>query len=61
MPKSCPRIVSISWPAQEEGELDVVPSDVGLGFVMLRHVQAQRRMIARRHAQRRPFPRRRLH
>jgi hypothetical protein len=31
----------------EEGGLDVVPSDVGLGFVMLRHVQAQRRMIAR--------------
>ena len=39
----------------------MVPSDVGLGFVMLRHVQAQRRMIARRHAQRRPFLRRRLH
>ena len=30
--------------------LDVVPSDVGLGFVMLRHIQAQRKMLARRDA-----------
>ncbi|KAL7533981.1 hypothetical protein ACHAXR_005566 [Thalassiosira sp. AJA248-18] len=28
--------------------LDVVPSDVGLGFVMLRHIQAQRKMLAQR-------------
>jgi len=35
----------------EEGTgLDVVPSDVGLGFVMLRHIQAQRKMVARRDA-----------
>jgi len=30
--------------------LDVVPSDVGLGFVLLRHIQAQRKMLARRDA-----------
>eukprot|EP00581_Thalassiosira_minuscula_P017688 CAMPEP_0183719448 /NCGR_PEP_ID=MMETSP0737-20130205/12381_1 /TAXON_ID=385413 /ORGANISM="Thalassiosira miniscula, Strain CCMP1093" /LENGTH=920 /DNA_ID=CAMNT_0025949167 /DNA_START=269 /DNA_END=3028 /DNA_ORIENTATION=- len=30
--------------------LDVVPSDVGLGFVMLRHMQAQRKMLAQRDA-----------
>ena len=41
----------------EEGGLDVVPSDVGLGFVMLRHVQAQRRMIARRDALSQSWPR----
>lgn len=28
--------------------LDVVPSDVGLGFVILRHIQAQRKLLARR-------------
>ena len=32
------------------GGLDVVPSNVGLGFVMLHHVQAQRMAIARRDA-----------
>jgi hypothetical protein len=30
--------------------LDVVPSDVGLGFVMLRHIQAKQKMLARRDA-----------
>jgi hypothetical protein len=35
--------------AGERG-LDVVPSDVGLGFVMLRHMQAQRKMLAKRDA-----------
>lgn len=30
--------------------LDVVPSDVGLGFAMLRQTQAQRRMLAKRDA-----------
>ena len=30
--------------------LDVVPSDIGLGFVMLRHMQAQRKMLAKRDA-----------
>ena len=33
-----------------ERGLDVVPSDVGLGFVMLRHIQAQRKMLAQRDA-----------
>mmetsp|Transcript_33759 Transcript_33759/g.80743 ORF Transcript_33759/g.80743 Transcript_33759/m.80743 type:complete len:865 (-) Transcript_33759:279-2873(-) len=32
--------------------LDVVPSDVGLGLVLLRHMQAQRKMLARREAMR---------
>ena len=31
-----------------EGTLDVVPSDIALGFVMLRHTQAQRLLLARR-------------
>mmetsp|Transcript_16662 Transcript_16662/g.36005 ORF Transcript_16662/g.36005 Transcript_16662/m.36005 type:complete len:726 (+) Transcript_16662:89-2266(+) len=35
--------------AGERG-LDVVPSDVGLSFVMLRHMQAQRKMLAQRDA-----------
>ena len=35
---------------QEEGGLDVVPSDVVLGFVVLRHIQAQRKLVARREA-----------
>ncbi|KAL9185551.1 hypothetical protein ACHAXT_003328 [Thalassiosira profunda] len=35
--------------AGERG-LDVVPSDVGLGFVLLRHMQAQRKMLAQRDA-----------
>ena len=30
--------------------LDVVPSDVALGFVILRHIQAQRKLLARRAA-----------
>lgn len=34
----------------EQRGLDVVPSDVGLGFVMLRHIQAQRKMLAQRDA-----------
>jgi hypothetical protein len=35
----------------DEGEgLDVVPSDVALGFVVLRHRQAQRKLVARREA-----------
>ena len=34
------------------GGLDVVPSDIGLGFVMLQHIQAQRRMLAQRDASR---------
>lgn len=32
------------------GGLDVDPSDVGLGLVVLRHLQAQRRMLAQRDA-----------
>jgi hypothetical protein len=32
------------------GVLDVVPSDVGLGIVVLRHMQAQRRLVAKREA-----------
>jgi len=35
--------------AGERG-LDVVPSDVGLGIVMLRHIQCQRKMLAQRDA-----------
>ena len=34
----------------EEGFLDVVPSDVVLGFVVLRHMQAQRKLAAKREA-----------
>ncbi len=30
--------------------LDIVPSDVALGFVILRHIQAQRKLLARREA-----------
>jgi len=30
--------------------LDVVPSDIGLGIVLLRHIQAQRKMLAQRDA-----------
>ncbi|KAL7433120.1 hypothetical protein ACHAXM_003413 [Skeletonema potamos] len=30
--------------------LDIVPSDVALGFVILRHIQAQRKLLARRDA-----------
>ncbi|KAL7481992.1 hypothetical protein ACHAW6_007666 [Cyclotella cf. meneghiniana] len=33
-----------------EPGLDVVPSDVALGFVVLRHIQAQRKLLARREA-----------
>ncbi len=33
-----------------EGTIDVVPSDIALGFVMLRHIQAQRMLVARREA-----------
>lgn len=33
-----------------EPGLDVVPSDVALGFVVLRHIQAQRKLIAKREA-----------
>jgi len=33
-----------------EGTLDVVPSDIALGFVLLRHIQAQRMLVARREA-----------
>ncbi|KAL3779019.1 hypothetical protein HJC23_011458 [Cyclotella cryptica] len=36
-------------PTGEPG-LDVVPSDVALGFVVLRHIQAQRKLLARRDA-----------
>jgi hypothetical protein len=36
---------------QEGGSgLDVVPSDIGLGIVLLRHIQAQRKMLAQRDA-----------
>lgn len=34
--------------------LDVVPSDVALGFVILRHIQAQRKLLARREALQQP-------
>jgi sn1-specific diacylglycerol lipase len=34
--------------------LDVVPSDVALGFVILRHIQAQRKLLARREAIQQP-------
>ncbi len=32
------------------GGLDVVPSDIGLGIVLLRHIQTQRKMLAQRDA-----------
>jgi hypothetical protein len=34
----------------DEGEMDVVPSDIALGFAVLRHMQAKRELAAKREA-----------